>query len=98
MDGDPGRKVGAIEHVDASIVGPLREGLATRGPHRLCVAADGAASSSTRRALADPVPFVIAGDGIPPSRRTTRMTEAAAAAADLEVEEPRDFLAYVLGR
>jgi 2,3-bisphosphoglycerate-independent phosphoglycerate mutase len=97
MDGDPGRKVEEIERIDSGIIGPLREGLAYRGAHRLVVTVDCAASSTDRCSLSDPVPFVLAGDGVPASRRAPRMTEAAAAAADLEVDVPSEFLPYLLG-
>jgi len=98
LAGDPGRKVQEIERLDASVVGPLREGLATRGEHRIAVCAGIAISSSDRRALADPVPFVLAGTGVPASRKAAAFDEEAARASDLSVDLAQDFLAYVLGR
>ena len=98
LAGDPGSKVQELERIDASVVGPLREGLATRGEHRIAVAADCAISSSERRALPDPVPFVLAGTGVPASRKSASFDEEAARTTDLSVDLAQDFLAYVLGR
>lgn len=98
LAGDAGRKAAEIERADASVVVPLREGLAARGPHRIAVCADAAVSSADRRALPDPVPFALSGDGVPPSRKDLPFTEQGARDSDLSVEEPSEFLAYVLGR
>jgi 2,3-bisphosphoglycerate-independent phosphoglycerate mutase len=98
LDGDAGRKVEEIERADANVVGPIREGLASRGEHRLAICADVALSSADRRVLADPVPFVLAGAGVPASRKAATFTEEAAKASDLSVDLAQDFLAYVLGR
>jgi 2,3-bisphosphoglycerate-independent phosphoglycerate mutase len=97
LAGDPGRKVEELERVDASVVGPLREGLAKRGEHRIAVCSDVVFSSAERRALPDPVPFALAGTGVPPSRKEQPFTEAAAAASDLSVDPAGEFLAYVRG-
>ena len=99
LAGDPSRKVQEIERADGSVVGPLREGLAARGgEHRVAVCADTVVSSAERRALPDPVPFVLAGAGVPASRRATGFTEEAARTSDLSVDEAADFAAYVTGR
>jgi 2,3-bisphosphoglycerate-independent phosphoglycerate mutase len=98
LAGDPGRKIQELERLDASVVGPLREGLASRGGHRLAVCADAVLSSSDRRAFPDPVPFVLAGEGVPASRKAAAFTEEAAKSSDLSVDLAQDFLAYVLGR
>ncbi|MCK6481006.1 MAG: hypothetical protein L6R43_12955 [Planctomycetes bacterium] len=99
LAGDPSRKVQEIERADGGVVGPLRAGLAARGGEwRMAVCADAAVSSEHRRALPDPVPFVLAGAGVPPSRRATGFHEEAARTSDLTVEEAADFAAYVTGR
>jgi 2,3-diphosphopglycerate-independent phosphoglycerate mutase len=98
LAGDAGRKVEELERIDASVVGPLREGLAARGEHRIAVCADVALSSADRRAYPDPVPFALAGAGIPASRKSGPFTEDAARASDLQVDLAQDFLAYVMGR
>jgi len=98
LAGDPGRKVQELERLDASVVGPLRAGLASRGGHRLAVCADVVLSTADRRAFPDPVPFVLAGEGVPVSRKAAAFTEEAARASDLSVDLAQDFLAYVLGR
>jgi 2,3-bisphosphoglycerate-independent phosphoglycerate mutase len=98
LAGDPGRKVEDIERIDASVVGPLLRGLASRGEHRIAVCADVAISSTDRRALPDPVPFALAGAGVPPSRKVFAFHEEAARASDLSIDDARDFLAYVMGR
>lgn len=98
LDGNPGRKVEEIERADGAVVGPLLEGLRARGDFRLAVCASLAVSTTDRRALPDPVPFVLTGEGVPASRKTASFTEQAAAASDLSVEDAPDFLAYVMGR
>jgi len=98
LAGDPGRKVQELERLDASVVGPLREGLASRGGHRIAVCADVGISSADRRAFPDPVPFVLAGEGVPAARKAATFTEEAARASDLSVDLAQDFLAYILGR
>jgi 2,3-bisphosphoglycerate-independent phosphoglycerate mutase len=98
LAGDAGRKVEEIERIDASVVAPLREGLASRGEHRLAVCADAVLSTADRRAFPDPVPFVLAGTGVPAARKPGAFTEEAARASDLSVDEAADFLAYVMGR
>jgi 2,3-bisphosphoglycerate-independent phosphoglycerate mutase len=98
LDGDAAGKVEALERADAAVIGPLRDGLALRGPWRLAVAAVAGCSSSERLALPEPGPFVLAGEGVPSGARKDGFTETAAAAADLAVEEPGEFLAYAMGR
>jgi 2,3-bisphosphoglycerate-independent phosphoglycerate mutase len=100
LTGDAGRKVAELERIDASVVGPLREGLAARGEHRLAACADVVLSTLDRRAFPDPVPFALAGTGVPasPGRGAAAFTEEAAAASDLSVDAAEDFLAYVMGR
>jgi len=78
-------------------VGPLREGLAARGEHRIAVSADVVFSSGDRRALPDPVPFALSGNGVPSSRKAGAFTEEAARSSDLSVDLAQDFLAYVIG-
>ncbi len=97
LAGDPGRKVEELERIDASVVGPLREGLAARGEHRIAVCADVALSSGDRRSLPDPVPFALAGAGVPASRKAGPFTEEAARSSDLSVDLAQDFLSYVRG-
>jgi 2,3-bisphosphoglycerate-independent phosphoglycerate mutase len=58
--GDPQRKVSAIERLDELLIGPLLEGLRTRGGDwRVLVAADHVTSSGSRVHGADPVPFCV---------------------------------------
>lgn len=97
LAGDPGRKVEELERIDASVVGPLREGLAARGEHRIAVCADVVLSSGDRRALPDPVPFALSGAGVPASRKAGPFTEEAARSSDLSVDLAQDFLSYVKG-
>jgi 2,3-bisphosphoglycerate-independent phosphoglycerate mutase len=98
LAGDPGRKVEELRRLDSSVVGPLREGLASRGAHRIAVCADAGIASAERRAFPDPVPFVLAGEGVPASRKHAAFTEEAARTTDLTVDLAQDFLPYVLGR
>jgi 2,3-bisphosphoglycerate-independent phosphoglycerate mutase len=97
LAGNPGRKVEEIERADASVLGPIREGLASRGDHRVAICVDVALSSADRRALPDPVPFALAGAGVPPSRKGAAFTEEAARSSDLSVDRAEEFLAYVVG-
>jgi 2,3-bisphosphoglycerate-independent phosphoglycerate mutase len=97
LAGDAAGKVQELERIDASVVGPLREGLASRGDHRVAVCSDVVLSSADRRAFPDPVPFVLAGTGVPASRKDGSFTEEGARSSDLSVDLAQDFLAYVVG-
>ncbi len=97
LAGDPGRKVEELERADASVVGPLHAGLASRGEHRVAVCSDVVFSSADRRVLPDPVPFALCGTGVPPSRKAAAFTEEAAGSSDLSVDPAGEFLAYVRG-
>ncbi len=63
------KKVEAIERIDADIVGPLRAALEQGfpGDYRLLVVPDHATTLASRTHVADPIPFALAGKGVPAS-------------------------------
>ena len=64
-EGDLGQKVRAIELFDQKAVGPLIEGLKSRGDDwRVLLLPDHATPVSTKTHSCDPVPFAIMGKGI----------------------------------
>ena len=69
-EGRADAKVEAIERIDAEIVGPLRAALETMGPWRLLASPDHATLLRTRAHDRAPVPWVMAGAGLPASGRS----------------------------
>jgi 2,3-bisphosphoglycerate-independent phosphoglycerate mutase len=63
--GDVQAKVQALEDFDRLVAGPVAEGLAAMGEHRLLMAPDHRTPIQLRTHSAEPVPFVIWGTGVP---------------------------------
>lgn len=61
--GDAKKKIQAIEDVDRRVVGPLLEGLKSRGPFAIMVVCDHPTSTPLRTHLAEPVPFALHATG-----------------------------------
>jgi 2,3-bisphosphoglycerate-independent phosphoglycerate mutase len=80
--GDAAEKVKAIEEIDAKIVQPIAAHLAGRGDHRILVCPDHPTFLSTKTHSRGPVPFVMAGTGIPAGRARSYDEAAAAATSD----------------
>ena len=80
--GDAAEKVKAIEEIDAKIVQPIAAHLAGRGDHRILVCPDHPTFLSTKTHSRGPVPFVMAGTGIPAGGARSYDEAAAAATSD----------------
>lgn len=90
--GDARRKVAQIERVDRELVAPLLRWVeAAPEGRRLLVTSDHSTSVETRAGRAGPVPFALWGAGLA-GVRERRYTEAAAAAADLQLASPAALL------
>lgn len=90
-------KLKVIEALDREIVGPLREGLAARGAHRLAVLPDHATSLLSRAHLRAPVPFAVAGSGLP-ARGPAEFNEHTAARSRWKVKPGTGWIGQVLSR
>jgi len=79
-------KIWAIEQVDQKVLGPIMSVLRKGGPHRIMLLPDHPTKIRSRTHAADPVPFVLAGDGIR-ARGGAAFCEAAAEESGLLIEE-----------
>ena len=68
-EGDAGKKVTALEEIDAKIVGPLSRALEST-PHRILVSPDHPTYIRTKTHTHGDVPFTMAGEGIVPDAAT----------------------------
>jgi len=93
-DGCPAEKKNAIEESDKHILGPLLEYAKTH-PLRIAVMPDHPTPLVTRKHSDDPVPFVLAGEGIE-GNGAARMTEAEAKSTGLYLAEGHTFLKEML--
>ena len=80
-EGEPEKKVKAIEDFDELVVGPMMDGLRALGEHRVLVMPDHYTPLSIRTHSADPVPFAICGTGVSSEGREAFSEELAAAPA-----------------
>lgn len=64
-EGNIQAKVKALEAIDEKILGPVMSHLQAHGEHRILVAPDHPTFCATRCHSADPVPYALAGKGIP---------------------------------
>ncbi len=64
-EGNIDGKIASIEDIDQKVIGPLMEGLAQFDRHRILVLPDHATPIAIRTHTDDPVPFVLAGTGVP---------------------------------
>jgi 2,3-bisphosphoglycerate-independent phosphoglycerate mutase len=95
-EGRADAKVKALEEIDRHIVGPLREALPGHGDWRLLVSPDHRTPLRTRAHAYGPVPFALAGTGIP-SRGQPSYDEAVAAASDLAFGKGHELMRRFLG-
>jgi len=87
-------KIAAIENFDRVIVGTLMDKLPKSGV-RYLVTADHPTSVTRRAHTAEPVPFVIAGEGIEPDGVQT-LSESSAASTEWLIEEAHTLLPQLL--
>jgi len=96
--GDVKEKVRAIENFDKLIVGPVVEGMAQKWqPYRVMVLPDHLTPIKVRTHVADPVPFVICGDGISASGPST-FSEAEASSSGIVIENGFELLPRYLDK
>jgi 2,3-bisphosphoglycerate-independent phosphoglycerate mutase len=95
-EGRADAKVKALEEIDRHIVGPLLEALPAHGGWRILVSPDHRTPLRTRAHAYGPVPFALAGTGIP-SRGQPSYDEAVAAASELAFEKGHDLMRRFLG-
>jgi 2,3-bisphosphoglycerate-independent phosphoglycerate mutase len=90
-------KIESIEAIDRHVVGPVLQKLKTFPEWRMLVMPDHATQCSTRKHFAEPVPFAIAGAGMP-GRENLQLpyTEIAAKSSDLHVAQGFDLMEYFL--
>jgi 2,3-bisphosphoglycerate-independent phosphoglycerate mutase len=98
-DGDAARKQAVVESIDRSFFGPLLERLDLNRV-RVAVTADHATPCDLHGHSDDPVPWVLAGAGIPPSPTggPVKFGETAAARGSLGHCRGADVLPVLLGR
>jgi 2,3-bisphosphoglycerate-independent phosphoglycerate mutase len=90
-------KVESIEAIDKHVVGPVLQKLKTFPEWRLLLMPDHATQCATRKHYDEPVPFAIAGTGMP-ARENLQLpyTEAAAKQGDLHIQQGYDLMEYFL--
>jgi 2,3-bisphosphoglycerate-independent phosphoglycerate mutase len=84
-------KVKALEEIDLHIVGPLLEALPAHGDWRIVVSPDHRTPLRTRAHAHGPVPFAMAGTGIPAKGQQT-YDEVVAAAGDLAFDRGHELM------
>lgn len=94
-EGDPWKKVEALEHIDREIVGPLHAHLRTHGDYRILVSPDHPTFLRTKTHSHGYVPFALCGAGIAPSGSVT-YDEPTAAASPLVFPRGCDLMPYFL--
>jgi 2,3-bisphosphoglycerate-independent phosphoglycerate mutase len=95
-EGKADEKVKALERIDQHIVGPLLEALPRYGAWRLLVSPDHRTPLRTRAHAYGPVPFAVAGSGIPPAGQTS-YDEASAAASAHVFARGHELMRWFLG-
>lgn len=93
--GDYEAKLQAIEQIDRHIVGPVLEKLKTFDQWRIMILPDHPTPVDVRTHTSQPVPFVIAGSGVPGSGKET-FDENQAQQSDLRVERGWELMEYFL--
>ena len=90
-------KIESIEAIDRHVVGPVLEKLKTYPEWRMLIMPDHATQCVTRKHYDEPVPFAIAGTGMP-ARENMPLpyTEAAAKQGDLHIGQGYDLMEYFL--
>jgi 2,3-bisphosphoglycerate-independent phosphoglycerate mutase len=94
-------KIESIEAIDKHVVGPvldyLKKNEARFGGYRMLIMPDHATQCTTRKHYDEPVPFAIAGTGVP-ARSTVQLpyTETAARQSDLHIQQGYDLMEFFL--
>lgn len=95
LDGNVSDKVEAIHLIDEHVLQPMEHALSARGEHRLMCTPLYAVPTDDRTDVAGPVPFVITGYKMAGVVERP-MTEAAAAACDLQVAYGHELMEFFL--
>jgi 2,3-bisphosphoglycerate-independent phosphoglycerate mutase len=97
-EGNLEEKVRAIELFDRMVVGPVLQGLGRRGEEwRVLMLPDHATPISLRTHARDPVPFVLAGNGIEPNG-VRRFNEEEAKSGGFGMMEAAELLKMMIGK
>jgi 2,3-bisphosphoglycerate-independent phosphoglycerate mutase len=94
-EGRADAKVQALEEIDRHIVGPLLEALPSHGDWRILISPDHRTPLRTRAHAHGPVPFAMAGSGVPAQGQAS-YDEAVAAASPLAFEKGYELMARFL--
>jgi 2,3-bisphosphoglycerate-independent phosphoglycerate mutase len=84
-------KIEAMERIDAAIVGPIADKLASFGDYRILVSPDHPTPCGTKKHSHGDVPFLIAGTGVTPDSQVT-YDEVAAKASQYRFEKGWDLM------
>ncbi len=95
LNGSTLAKTQAIEAFDQLVVGPLVKAMRAYDQWRILVVPSFSISCGSRRVLAEPSPFVIAGEGIEVILHQP-YTETTAINADMHVEHGQELMEYFL--
>jgi len=95
-EGDVDAKIGAIERIDADIIGPIMAAAARYPDLRLLIVPDHVTSVFSGKHMHGNVPFVIYGAGVK-ERSGLDFTEAGAARTDVLVEHGHELMGRFLG-
>lgn len=96
--GDAAAKIEAIEKIDELVVGPVLEKLRRFESWRILVAPDHPTPVAKRTHTSDPVPFCLAGSGVPQGVATGGFSESVGAQSDLYIEKGYELMEYFLRR
>ncbi len=94
-EGDLAAKIESLEQIDQHVVGPLWQALRDRGDYRILVSPDHPTPLRTKTHSREPVPFVMAGQGIPPDAET-RYDESSASRTEWCFQEGWKLMRFFL--
>ncbi len=96
--GDATAKIEALEKIDELIVGPVLAKLRTYDEWRILVSPDHPTPVEKKTHSGTPVPFCMAGSGVPRGVGSERFSERAAEQSDFHVEEGHELMEHFLRR
>ena len=94
-NGDVDGKVASLSQIDEHVIGPVYEKLLSFDEHRILILPDHPTPAKRRIHVDDPVPFLIAGTGVP-HVRDAKLTEADGETGDLNIERGWELMEYFL--
>ena len=96
--GDATAKIEALEKIDSLIVGPILEKLRTYDEWRILVSPDHPTPVEKKTHTDTPVPFCMAGSGVPKGVGPERFSERSAQQSDFRVELGHELMEHFLRR